>query len=336
MTEKYRIAIVNSNSFGKVYTQHIERLKKIGSIERFMFDQQISGKELAEKLQGFNIIIASVTPNFTKEFFDNKDELLLLSRHGIGFNNVDLQAAKNHGTLVTLVPEDIERDAVAENALANLMSVVRRIIPSYAANKAGNWETRADFQGTNLTGKTFGVIGCGNIGSRMAEIFNQGFHGRVLITDPNPEPHAPKNWFKDNHPERVGLETLLESSDFITLNASLNETSRGILGEQALNRVKRGVYITNAARGALIDENAMLEAIEDRRVRGYATDTTIEEPTSANHPFFKNDRVIVTPHTSAYTDDCLFGMGEKCVSDVENFVNHKPLVREITAALALA
>ncbi|MFT9267378.1 D-isomer specific 2-hydroxyacid dehydrogenase family protein [Oenococcus sp.] len=331
MVEKYSIAIVNSNSFGKVYTEHLDRLSKIGSVRRFMFDQNISGKDLAQNLQGFNIIIASVTPNFTAEFFEHKDELLLLSRHGIGFNNVDISAAKKHHTLVTLVPQDIERDAVAENALTNLLAVTRQVIPSYNANKLGHWEQRANFQGVNLTGKTFGVIGCGNIGSRMAEIFANGFNGRVLVYDPDPETHAPKNWFKNHHPERVDLETLLHNSDFITLNASLNETSIGILGEKALAKVKRGVFITNAARGALVNEEALLRAIEDGRVRGYGTDTTTEEPTKASHPFFRNDHIVVTPHTSAYTDDCLYGMGEKCVSDVENFVHQKPLTREVTA-----
>ena len=326
---KYNIAIVNSNSFGQVYTQHIERLEKIGTVKRFMVDQQIPGKELAELLNGFNIIIASVTPNFTREFFENKDELLLLSRHGIGYNNVDVSAARKHKTLVTLVSPLVERDAVAENAFTNLLAVTRKTVPAYNNVVAGEWSNRAAFQGTNLTGKTFGVVGVGNIGSRVAELFQGAFHGRVLVTDP--EPHCPDNWFADNPKiERVSLETLLKESDFISLNASLNDTSIEIINENSLKLVKDGVYITNAARGALINEDAMLNAIKNGTVAGYGTDTMIDEPVKSDHPFLKNDRIIVTPHTSAYTNDCLFAMGEKCVGDVENFINHKPLIREIT------
>lgn len=328
MTE-YKIALVNSNSFGKVYPEHIKRLEKIGVVQRFMVDQQIPGKQLAELLHGFNIIIASVTPNFTREFFENKDELLLLSRHGIGYNNVDIIAAREHGTLVTLVSQLVERDAVAENAFTNLLAVTRRTVAADLATHEGNWSNRANFQGTNFTGKTYGVIGCGNIGSRVAELFLYAFNGRVLVSDP--EPHAATGWFEANPKiEHVPLETLLNESDFISLNASLNETSLGIINADSINLMKDGVYITNAARGALINESDLLAAIESGKVAGYGTDTMIEEPVKKDHPFLKNNHIIVTPHTSAYTNDCLHAMGEKCVSDVENFITHKPLVREIT------
>ncbi|QIL51182.1 hydroxyacid dehydrogenase [Weissella coleopterorum] len=326
---EYKIALVNSNSFGKIYPEHIQRLEKIGTVQRFIVDQQIPGKELAELLHGFNIIIASVTPNFTREFFENKDELLLLSRHGIGYNNVDVPAAREHGTLVTLVSQLVERDAVAENAFTNLLAITRRTVAADSATHKGDWSNRADFQGTNFTGKTYGVIGCGNIGSRVAELFLYAFNGRVLVADP--EPHAADGWFEANPKiEHVSLETLLKESDFISLNASLNATSEEIINTDSISLMKDGVYITNAARGALINEPSLLNAIESGKIAGYGTDTMIEEPVQQDHPFLKNNHIIVTPHTSAYTDDCLHAMGEKCVSDVENFINHQPLVREIT------
>ena len=102
--EQFKIAIVNSSSFGKIFPQHIERLKAIGTVSHFTLDSEINGKELAEKLKGYNIIIASVTPFFTKEFFEYKDELLLITRHGIGYNNIDLEAANDHQTIVSIIP----------------------------------------------------------------------------------------------------------------------------------------------------------------------------------------------------------------------------------------
>ena len=107
---EYKIAVVNSSSFGQIFKEHWAELEKIGQVDRFMFAPDIAGKELAEKLQGYNIIIASVTPNFTKEFFDNITGLELISRHGIGFNSVDIKAAKEHGVKVTIVPPLVERD----------------------------------------------------------------------------------------------------------------------------------------------------------------------------------------------------------------------------------
>ena len=110
---EYKIAIVNSSSFGKIFPQHIQRLEKIGTVTHFDVESDISGKELAQRLQGYNLIIASVTPHFTEEFFEHKDELLLITRHGIGYNNIDLEAARNHQTIVSIIPALVERDAVA-------------------------------------------------------------------------------------------------------------------------------------------------------------------------------------------------------------------------------
>ena len=117
------------------------------------------------------------------------------------------------------------------------------------------------------------------------------------------------------------------------MNASLNDDDYHLIDATALKKVKKGVYFVNHARGALIDENAMLAAVEAGQVGGYAADTMEVEPVRADHPFLKNEHFLITPHTSAYTYECLHGMGEKCVSDVQNIVNVRPLVRELTAKL---
>ncbi|MDF7666922.1 D-isomer specific 2-hydroxyacid dehydrogenase family protein [Orbaceae bacterium ESL0727] len=322
----YKIAIVNSSSFGKYFPQQLERLKKIGEIEFFTFDNDISGEALAAALQGFNIIIASVRPFFNQAFFDNKDELLLLSRHGIGFNNVDVIAAKKHGTIVTIVPPLVERDAVAENAVANLMALIRRTVDSQEAVKNNQWTQRASFLGINITGKTVGIIGCGNIGSRVAEILKFGFNTRLLVVDPN----INQDWAKKVGAEVVTLDYLLANADIISLNASLNESSRNLLKDREFSLMKKGVYITNTARAELVDQNAILKAIDAGIVAGYATDVMYREPTLNDHPFVQNSKILVTPHTSAYAIECLQGMGEKCVSDVENLVSNKPLENRVS------
>lgn len=315
MTE-YKIAIVNSSSFGQWFPDHIERLEKIGSVDFFRFDKDVEGKMLAMELQGYNLIISSVTPFFTQEFFDYKDKLLIISRHGIGYNNIDLDAAKEHGTKVTIVPPLVERDAVAENAVTNLLTLIRRTVEAQAAVKDNQWKQRASFMGHNLTGKTFGLIGCGNIGSRVAEIFKYGFNGRVLACDPK----LNLEWANKHGIEHVGLNELLEQVDIISLNASLNETSYHIINKGTLNQLGKPVYITNTARGALVDEVALIDALDSGKVLGFATDVMVEEPADNSHPYVQHDKVLVTPHTSAYTFECLEGMGEKCVTDIEKVV----------------
>ncbi|WP_283680255.1 D-isomer specific 2-hydroxyacid dehydrogenase family protein [Lentilactobacillus sp. Marseille-Q4993] len=324
---EYNIAVVNSSSFGQVFTEHWAELEKIGNVKRFMLPTDIDGKSLAKELNGFNIIIASVTPFFNKDFFDNKDETLLISRHGIGFNNVDIKEAKKHNTLVTIVPQLVERNAVAENEVANLMSLVRQVVPSSERERAGRYQDRAQFMGHDFSGKTFGVIGCGNIGSRVAELFGV-FGGPVLVCDPNP--HVPGNWLNDHNVELVDLDTLLSRCDYISLNASLDDTSLHTIDAAAVKKLKKGAYICNNGRGALVVEDAILDGIESGQISGYAADAMEVEPVKEDHPFLKNDRILLTPHTSAYTYECLHGMGEKCVGDVKDVVAGKQPVRELT------
>ncbi len=320
--KNYKIAIINSSSFGKYFPNHLERLEKIGEVKHFTFENNIPGKELAEALQDFNIVIASVRPFFNKEFFDNKKQpLLLLSRHGIGFNNVDVVAAKEHGTIVTIVPPLVERDAVAENAVTNLLALIRQTVQSQEAVKSDEWKKRASFLGINVTGKVIGIIGCGNIGSRVAEIFKHGFNARLLVVDPN----VNVDWANKNNIEIVELDYLLQNADIISLNASLNETSYHILKAPQFSLMKKGVYITNTARAELIDETALINALDNGTVAGHATDVMYVEPSYSDHPLVKHPKVLVTPHTSAYAIECLQGMGEKCVQDVENFVNNLEL-----------
>ncbi|CZQ97612.1 Hypothetical protein Tpal_2151 [Trichococcus palustris] len=316
MTQENKIAIVNSSSFGKIFDAHLDRLGKLGQVARFDFDSSIEGKELAEALEGYNIIIASVTPFFTSEFFEHKDELKLITRHGIGYNNVDLEAAKAHGTVVAIVPPLIERDAVAENNVTNLLALMRRTTESAAEVKNDGWENRAKFIGNGLCGKTVGVIGVGNTGSRVVEILHYGFRCEVLGVDPN-KTELEINIFGG---EKVTLDELLERAEIICLCASLNDTNYHIISKDTISKMKDGVYLSNSARGALVDETAIIEAIQSGKLSGYATDVLEVEPGRSDHPFLAYPNIIMTPHTSAYTMECLEGMGDKCVSDCEAIV----------------
>ncbi len=328
--DKQKIAIVNSSSFGKTFPAHLERLEALGQVDRFDIDSEVNGKELAEKLQGYTMIVASVTPFFTREFFEHKDETLLITRHGIGYNNIDIEAAKEYNTLVSIVPPLVERDAVAENAVTNLLAVMRQTVLSNKAVKEDKWENRNHFVGHGLSGKTVGVIGVGNIGSRVVEILNYGFRCNVLGYDP----YKNKFELEKYGAKPVDLETLLKESDVISLNASLNEDNYHMLSKEQFSMMKDNVYITNTARGALIKEEAMVEALEQGKIAGFATDVLEVEPGRSDHPYLSFDQALVTPHTSAYSMECLEGMGETCVTDCENVVKgllpNRPVQAEST------
>lgn len=308
-----KIAIVNSSSFGLHFPHHLERLEKIGEVKRFRFAPDAEDSELIEALDGYDYIIASVTPNFGEEFFDNVSNLKLVSRHGIGFNNVNLVGATNNNVYVSKIAALVEQQAVAEQAWANLMAVLRQSPQSSKAIKEGRYSDRAKFMAYEIKNKRFGIIGCGNIGSGVAKIASGGFNCEVVAYDP----YKTKEQLEEVGVKKVELDELLSTCRFISLNASLTETSYHMINKETISKMMDDVYITNSARGALWVEEDIMEALDSGKIAGLGTDVMEVEPASADHPFLKYENVLVTPHTAAYTYECLEQMGEKCVEDVE-------------------
>lgn len=308
-----KIAIVNSSSFGKYFPDQLNRLKKIGPIEFFKFPSDVNPVELAETLKDYNYIIASVTPFFTKEFYEHHPGVKLLARHGIGYNNVDLKAATEHHCFVTIVEGIVEQDAVAENAIAHLMNSARQLKLAAQAAEKGEWKRRAEFMGYQIRNKTVGVIGFGNIGSRVGSILRDGFACKLLAYDP----YQSDEMLREKGAIPVSLEQLLQESDIISLNAFINDKSYHLIGDEQIKLMKDHVIMMNTARGELVDDRAIIQAVIERKIFSYGADVVEGEPIDSTHPLFSSPFITITPHTSAYTFECLEGMGEKCVSDCE-------------------
>jgi phosphoglycerate dehydrogenase-like enzyme len=308
-----KIAIVNSSSFGKYFPEQEERLRKIGQIDHFKFASDISGKELGSALKDYEYIIASVSPYFGPDFFETQPLCKLISRHGIGYNNIDLASATQYGVYISKVGAVVEQDAVAENAIALLMASLRKVVEASAAVKAGDWATRASFLGYQVRNKTVGIIGFGNIGSRVGSILKDGFNCNILAYDP----YTDAETLKTRGAQSVDLETLLRESDIISLNAFVDAQSHHLLSAAQFALMKQNVVLINTARGELIEPKALLEALESKKIFAYGADVVEGEPITQDHPLLKFSNVLITPHTSAYTYECLQGMGDKVVSDVE-------------------
>jgi len=314
-----KIAIVSSSSFGRYFPEHLERLSAIGEVERFEVPVDIDGKSLAETLRGFPIIIASVKPYYNEEFFACKDETFLIARHGIGFDNIDLSSATEKGVLVTKVAGWVEREAVAELAVTLLLDVMRKTREASLKVQAGEWHRRAQFVGWEIREKVAGIIGIGNIGSRVCEILRYGFNARLIAYDPYLSPDV----IRERGAEPVDLEVLLASSDIISLNASLNPLNYHMLSHEQFDRMKPGVFIVNTARGELMDDAALMAAIESGKVAGAGLDVVEGEPIDERHPLLGYENVLIVPHIAAYTRESLQLMGEKMVSDVESVTQGK-------------
>lgn len=312
-----RIAIVNSSSFGQIFTQHIDRLKMIGDVSFFHFPQDISGKDLAETLKDYNFIIASVSPFFTSEFFDHHPGCKIISRHGIGFNNVDTHAASKHHTYVSIVEGIVEQDAVAENAIALLMNCTRKQDAAIQAVKHDLWKNRASYLGYQVRNKTVGIIGYGNIGSRVGSILKNGFNCKILAYDPN----LTHDQIIEQGAIPVSLDECITQSDILSLNAYLSKDNYHMISSECISKMKQNVIIINTARGELVDQTALLQGLESGHIFAYGSDVVEGEPIDHTHPLLNHPNVIITPHISAYTHECLELMCEKCVSDCERVAN---------------
>jgi D-3-phosphoglycerate dehydrogenase len=316
-----RIAIVNSKSFG-IYTNAIERLKKIGDVQRIEVPRDFRGKKLAEVLSGYHFIIASVTPYYDREFFEYNKDVVMIVRHGIGYDNIDVKAAEEFGVVVARVPGWRERESVAEHTVALMLSALRFVVQSYEAVKQGRWGDRAKFIGKELKSLTVGIVGLGNIGSRVAEILSKGFGAKVVVYDP----YIPREKVEQLGYRYVSkLEELVEVSDIITLHTPLTNETYHMINRDILSKAKKGVIIVNTARGELVDEDALCEFIENGTVAAYAADVVEGEPIGPDHRLLKYPNVIITPHIAAYTYESLKSMDEAVVEAIESYLQEKPI-----------
>ncbi|MCD6035636.1 MAG: serA [Rickettsiales bacterium] len=231
----------------------------------------------------------------TKEVIEAGTKLKVIGRAGIGVDNVDIPAATARGIVVMNTPFG-NSVTTAEHAISLMLSMARNIPQANVSTHASKWE-KNKFMGVEVTGKVLGLIGCGNIGSIVADRA-QGLKMKVIAYDP----FLSAERAKDLNAEKVELDVLLKRADFITLHTPLNDATRGILGKENLAKTKKGVRIVNCARGGLIDEAALADAIKAGHVAGAALDVFEEEP-AVNNVLFGLEDVICTPHLGASTTE---------------------------------
>ena len=250
---------------------------------------------LAEKLAGVDGMVIRSATKVTGELLAGADRLKAVGRAGIGVDNVDVPAATQRGIVVMNTPGG-NAITTAEHALALLLALARRIPAADRSTQDGKWE-KSRFMGVELTGKTLGVIGCGNVGAVVADRA-LGLKLRVVAYDP----FLSNDRARDLGVEKVELDELLARADFISLHVPLTDQTRNILDAAALAKTKPGVRVINCARGGLVDESALKEAVESGQVAGAALDVYLEEPAREN-PLFGMEQVIATPHLGASTNE---------------------------------
>ncbi|MGH1370086.1 MAG: phosphoglycerate dehydrogenase [Maritimibacter sp.] len=248
----------------------------------------------------------------TSEVLEKATNLKVIGRAGIGVDNVDIPAASAKGAIVMNTPFG-NSITTAEHAIAMMMAVARQIPEADASTQAGKWE-KSKFMGVELTAKTLGVIGCGNIGSIAAER-GKGLKMKVIAFDPFlSEERADKLGV-----EKVELDELLKRSDFITLHVPLTDKTRGILNAENIAKTKKGVRIVNCARGGLVDEAALAEAIKSGHVAGAAFDVFEVEP-ATDSPLFGLPNVVCTPHLGASTTEAQENVALQVAEQISDYL----------------
>ena len=262
--------------------------------ERFDVDVDPDG-DLTETIADYDAIIVRSATQVTADLIERAERLKVIGRAGVGVDNVDLAAASKRGIVVANAPQSTVISA-AEHTIGLLLALSRQIPQAHAALKEGRWE-RSRFAGLELADKTLGLAGFGRIGQQVARRA-RGLEMRVLALDPYVAPDR----FSDLGARRAGsLDELLRESDFLSLHLALTGETRGLIGPEQLARMKDGARLVNAARGELIDEAALVEALRSGKVAGAALDVFSEEPYTG--PLLELPNVVVTPHLAASTQE---------------------------------
>ncbi|MEM0453728.1 MAG: D-isomer specific 2-hydroxyacid dehydrogenase family protein [Sulfolobales archaeon] len=316
MGSDLRIAVVNSKTFG-LYSNVIDELRSFATVDKVEVSKDLSGSRLASMLKDYDIIIASVTPKYDDEFFRNNLRVRMIARHGLGVDNVDIESATKHGIVVTRVPGYVERDAVAEHAVTLILAALRKVVSAHKKVATGNWGERGKFVCNELRHSIVGLIGVGNIGSRVAEILIKGFGSRVVAYDP----YVDRSRISELGIELVDLDVLLSISDIISIHTPLTPETYHLMGWGKFTKMKRGVVIVNTARGEIIDTEALIKAINEGIVGAVALDVVEDEPIGSDHPLLKFDNVIITPHIAAFTFQGLRGMDESVLKSIKDYLS---------------
>jgi D-3-phosphoglycerate dehydrogenase len=251
--------------------------------------------KLAEAINGFDGLAVRSATKVTPKILERARELKVIGRAGIGVDNVDIPAATARGIIVMNTPFG-NSITTAEHAITLMLSLARQIPEADASTRAGKWE-KNKFLGVEIFGKTLGVIGCGNIGSIVADRA-LGMKMKVIAYDP----FLSDERAIDIGVEKVDLEDLLRRADFITLHTPLTDKTRNIINADSLKLTKKGLRLVNCARGGLVDEAALYDALKSGHIAGAALDVFATEPASES-PLFALPNVVCTPHLGASTTE---------------------------------
>jgi phosphoglycerate dehydrogenase-like enzyme len=301
VSEKFRIGITRDllNEKGETLAQDIGlSLLDDASQVKYEFFKEHRNPVTPDQLRDFDGVM-SLAPRYTRESFAGVERLTVIARFGVGYDNVDLQAATDANVAVFIVPEGVKRP-VAESVLTLMLALSKKLLMKDKLTREGRWRQHMGYLGNQLGGRTLGLIGVGNIGSEVVRLVKP-FEMRVLAFDPYAQPERAASL-------NVGLtdlDTVLRESDFVSVNCPLTPETRHLIGAREFALMKPSAYFINTARGAIVDQKALTAALQSGQIAGAGIDVFEVEPVPPDEPLLQLENVIVTPHGVCWTEECL-------------------------------
>ncbi len=305
----------------KIPGKALDKLTSSGhEVEISKFGRPLTQEELVEKVKGADALLTLLTDRVDGDLMDVAGpQLKIVSNYAVGFDNVNIKAATDRGIVVTNTPSEEINEAVAEHTWALILSLARRIVEADEAVRRGaykGWEPDI-FLGINLIGKTLGIIGLGRIGSRVAQRA-KGYNMTILYNKRKPDPEKEK----ELGVTFVSLDDLLSKSDFVTLHVPLTEETRHMINKETLAKMKKGSYLINTARGPVVDEHDLVEALRSGHLAGAALDVYDNEP-NIDPELIGMENVILTPHIASATWEAREKYGQLAVDAILDVLENK-------------
>jgi phosphoglycerate dehydrogenase-like enzyme len=294
---------------------HVNLLREAGYDVRYPAKTALLTEEdTLEALPGHVAVIAGSEP-YTDRVLAGLPGLRVISRNGVGYDRIDVSAATRRGVAVTITP-DGNHQAVAEHAFALLLGVARGIVQNAIDARQGNWRRRTFF--IPLRGKTLGIVGLGRIGRSVA-VRGAAFGMQIVAHEEMPD----LEFVKQYNIALLDLDTLLSRSDFVTLHTPMSPRTERLINRRTIARMKPGSVLVNTARGGLVDEDALLEALKSGHLAGAGLDVLATEPPPKDHPFFALENVIISPHVAALDAQAMVDMSVGAARNIVDLLGGK-------------
>ncbi len=291
-------------------------LKKMYKTEVWPHDEPPSKEDIGMRAKDVDGLITLLSDSIDGQLIRGLANLKIIAQYAVGYDNIDVEAATERGIIVTNTP-DVLTETTADLAWALIMSTARRIVEAHKYVENGRWQVGWGpnmLVGTDVYGSTLGIVGMGRIGSSVT-LRSSGFDMKVLYTTRTENKYT-KMVENKVQAERVDLQTLLKEADFISIHVPLTDETKNMIGYEELISMKKGAFLINTSRGAVIDEKALVRVLKENHLGGVGLDVFEQEPTPATNVLLTFPNVVVLPHIGSASNTTRTKMGDMCVENL--------------------